>query len=129
MQRCSNVCETKELNEQKLCLLTKTYNDSKRFGVFINHDISILKIIMAESYALAFPCKFILQCSDLLPHVIQAELFGFIRRAQTLGTFEPVPREYESRHAINFVHNPCYSTTPEQMLRKKKFSNTLIFPK
>jgi hypothetical protein len=74
---------------------------------------------MAKSYALAFPCKFILQCSDLLLHAIQAELSGFIRGAQTLGTFEPIPREYESKQDISFVHKPCYSTTKGQMLSKK----------
>ena len=46
---------------------------------------------MAKSYALTFPWKIILQCSNLLLHAIQAELFGFIRGAQALGSFEPVP--------------------------------------
>lgn len=46
---------------------------------------------MAKSYAFTLPWKFILQYSDLLINAIQAERFGFIRGAQALGSFEPVP--------------------------------------
>ena len=84
------------ISEPNICRVTRIYNNGQQFGLFINHDISILEIIMAKSYVLVFLWEFILQRSDLLLHAIQAELFGFIRVVQALGSFEPVPSGNEA---------------------------------
>ena len=85
-----------QISEPNIHRVTRTYNNGQKFGLFINHDISILEIIMAKSYVLVFLWEFILQRSDLLLHAIQAELFGFIRGVQALGSFEPVPSGNEA---------------------------------
>lgn len=99
------------ISEPNTRQVTRTYNNGQQFGLFINHDISILEIIMAKSYTLAFLWEFILQRGDLLLHAIQAELFGFIRGVQALGSFEPVPSGNKAllQSVLHFDDQFCFT--------------------
>jgi hypothetical protein len=44
-------------NDSNIHQVAITYNDGQCFGLFINHDVAILEIIVAKSYALVFPLK------------------------------------------------------------------------
>ena len=59
----------------------KTYNDGQHVGLFINHDVAVLKIIVTKTNPVVITWNIILQCSNLILQAVQPRFFGFIRRA------------------------------------------------
>ena len=59
----------------------KTYNDGQHVGLFINHDVAVLKIVVTKTNPVVITWNIILQCSNLILQAVQPRFFGFIRRA------------------------------------------------
>ena len=109
------------ISEPNICRVTRIYNNGQQFGLFINHDISILEIIMAKSYALAFPWQFILQGGDLLLHAIQANSLASSEEYKLLAVLSQFL--VEKRHCCNQYFTLMISivlqyATPEQLFRR-----------
>lgn len=104
-----------------------THDDSQHVGVFINHDVAILKIVVAKTNPVVIPWKFFLQCSNLVLQATQPKFLGFIRWAQVPCSFEPVSRKSTARFSFIYLLKVPSVYLSEKMLLLQSVPNEYRF--
>lgn len=78
----------------------QAYYDGNSVGFLIDHDVTILKIIVTETNLLILPSQPLFQQVDFTVHSFQTKLIDLCRRTQVLSFLEPSPEPFPEEYVL-----------------------------